>query len=659
MNPVPKKIAPYGSWQSKVGAERVAGASLRLGQIGLSGRDIVWTEGRPHEEGRNVLVRVSAGGIVRDLTPPPLNVRSRVHEYGGGAFTIGADAIWFCQYDDQRLYRLDAAGDATALTRDAAMRYADAVLDAPRRRLVAVREDHGQRSGEPVNTLVSIGLDGGEEQVLADGHDFCSSPCISPDGQQLAWLSWDHPNMPWDGTDLWVAPIESGGALGAARHIAGGRSESIFQPSWSPDGDLHFVSDRSGWWNLYRERTRRIEALHPMDAEFGEPQWVFGMSTYGFDGKGQIVCTYHDRGRSRLAILDTASRKLQPLETPFETIRDLKVGPDFAAFFGGSPTAPEALIRLDLQSGAHQLIRATSDIAIDREETSRAEPITFASANGRRAHAYFYAPKNAAFEGPAGERPPLLVIDHGGPTGATSSTFRWGIQYWTQRGFAIVDVDYGGSTGYGRAYRDLLRGAWGVVDVEDSIHAARHLIARGDVDPNRIAIRGASAGGYTTLAALTFHDFFVAGASHYGIGDLEALARDTHKFEARYLDGLVGPYPQQQALYRARSPIHHTERLSSALILFQGDEDRVVPKAQAEAMAAAVKARGLPVAYLLFAHEQHGFRRAENICRALEAELYFYGKVLGFEPADRIAPIDIANLPDGSVDASERDSAGS
>jgi dipeptidyl aminopeptidase/acylaminoacyl peptidase len=641
----PRRVAAYGSWPSKVGAERVAGASLRLGQVVLSGGDICWTEGRPHEAGRNVLVRVSAGGIVRDLTPPPWNVRSRVHEYGGGAFTIGADAIWFCQYDDQRLYRLDASGGATALTRDGAMRYADALLDASRRRLIAVREDHGGRLGEPVNTLVAIDVDSGDERVLAEGHDFYSSPCLRPDGRQLAWLTWDHPNMPWDGTDLWVAAIEPDGTLGTPRHVAGGRAESIFQPAWSPGGVLHFVSDRTGWWNLYREHADAVEALCPIEAEFGEPQWVFGMSTYGFDGAGRIVCTYHDRGRSRLAWIDAHDSTLHEIETPFEAIRDIRVGSDFAAFFGGSPTAPEALVRLDLRTGAHALIRTSSDIAAAVADTAHAEPIAFASAGGRTAHAYFYAPTNAEFEGPPDERPPLLVIDHGGPTGATGSTLRWGIQYWTQRGFAVVDVDYGGSTGYGRAYRELLRGAWGVVDVEDSIHAARHLIERGAVDPKRVAIRGASAGGYTTLAALTFHDFFVAGASHYGIGDLEALARDTHKFESRYLDSLVGPYPEAAALYRARSPIHHIDRLSSALILFQGDEDRVVPKAQSEAMAAAVQARGLPVAYLLFAHEQHGFRRAENICRALEAELYFYGKVLGFEPADRIEPVAIENLP--------------
>ena len=646
-----RRIAPYGSWISKVGAERVAGATLRLGQIGLSGGDICWTEGRPHEEGRNVLVRVSTGGIVRDLTQPPWNVRSRVHEYGGGAFAIGADAVWFCQYDDQRLYRLDASGSATALTRDAAMRYADATLDASRRRLIAVREDHGGRLGEPVNTLVAIAVDSGDERVLAEGHDFFSSPCLSPDGRQLAWLSWDHPNMPWDGTDLWVAPIGVDGTLGAARHVAGGRAESIFQPAWSPGGELHFVSDRTGWWNLYREHAGAIEALCPIEAEFGEPQWLFGMNTYGFDGAGRILCAYHDGGRSRLAWIDPRDATLHEIDTPFEAIRDVQVGADFVAFFGGSPTAPEALVRLDLRTGAHALIRATSDIAVDADETARAEPIAFATAGGRLAHAYFYAPANREFEGPADERPPLLVIDHGGPTGATSSTFRWGIQYWTQRGFAVVDVDYGGSTGYGRAYRERLRGAWGIVDVEDSIQAARHLVDRGAVDPKRVAIRGASAGGYTTLAALTFHDFFVAGASHYGIGDLEALARDTHKFESRYLDSLVGPYPQSEALYRARSPIHHTERLSSALILFQGDEDRVVPKAQSEAMAAAVRARGRPVAYLLFAHEQHGFRRAESICRALEAELYFYGKVLGFEPADRIEPVEIANLPADGRDA--------
>ncbi|MEP7057708.1 MAG: S9 family peptidase [Caldimonas sp.] len=652
-----RKVAPYGSWSSDIAAADVARAGLKLGQIGIAGAEIFWTEGRPHEQGRNVLVRAGPDGIARDLTAPPWNVRSRVHEYGGGAFAVGTDAAWFCHDDDQRIHRLDADGNVAALTARPGMRYADLMLDASRERLIAVREDHTVASAEPVNTLVAIDLASGAEIVLAQGHDFCSSPCASADGSRLAWLTWDHPNMPWDGTELWLATFGTDGTLGGARRVAGGRAESIFQPAWSPRGELHFVSDRSGWWNLLRERAGRVEPLCPLAAEFGEPQWVFGMSSYGFDAAGRIVCTYHDRGVSRLALLDADGGALQPIETRFEAIRDLKVGADFATFFGGSPTEAEALIALDLGTLEPTRLRATSELALDPEQTSRAEPIAFASASGQTAHAFFYAPRNRDFEGPRDERPPLLVIDHGGPTGATNSTLRWSIQYWTRRGFAVVDVNYGGSTGYGRAYRELLNGGWGIVDVEDSIAAARHLAARGDVDPRRIAIRGSSAGGYTALAALTFHDFFAAGASHYGIGDLEAIARDTHKFESRYLDTLVGPYPQQGALYRARSPIHHTDRLASALILFQGADDKVVPKAQAEAMHAAVRAKGLPVAYLLFEHEQHGFRRAENICRALEAELYFYGKVLGFEPADRIEPVEIENLPAAARDAATRDAS--
>ena len=638
------RVAPYGSWASSVTAERVAGASIRLGQTAIAGDHVFWTEGRPLEQGRNVLVRAGADGVAHDLTAPPWNVRSRVHEYGGGAFAIGAGEIFFSHFDDQQVYRLGASAVARGLTSAASMRYADAVVDATRKRLIAVREDHTAAAGEPINTLVAIDLGSGAERVLAGGHDFISSPCLNPDGGRLAWLTWDHPQMPWDGSTLWVAALADDGSLGPAREVAGGLDESIFQPAWSPLGELHFVGDRSGWWNLYRERGGSIEALCPMAAEFGEPQWSFGMSTYGFDRQGRIVCTCTAGGVARLGLLPADGGELRRIETPYSAIRELKVGPDFVAFFGGSPDAPEALIRLDLADESHVVVRSSGAAPEDPAQVARAEPITFPTGHGLEAHAFHYAPTNGACEGPAGERPPLIVIDHGGPTGATNATFRWTVQFWTQRGFALVDVNYGGSTGFGRAYRERLKGQWGLVDVEDSINAARFLARRGEIDPARIVIRGASAGGYTTLAALTFHDFFAAGTSHYGIGDLEALARDTHKFEARYLDSLVGPYPEAQALYRARSPIHHTERLSSALLLLQGAEDKVVPPSQAEAMVAAVRAKGLPVAYLLFAHEQHGFRRAENIRRALEAELYFYGKVLGFEPADRIAPLQIENL---------------
>ncbi len=636
-------IAPFGSWDSPVGAAAVAGATLKLGQIAVVGRHLFWTEGRPQEQGRNVIVGAGADDGIRDLIAAPWNARSRVHEYGGGAFAVGAGAVFFSHYDDQRLYRIDPEGEPTPLTAASDRRFADVIVDATRRRLIAVREDHTEPGVEPTNALVAIDLADGTELIVAAGHDFYASPCLSPDGTRLAWLTWDHPDMPWDGSELWVAEIDAGGAVGAPRLVAGGRGVSLFQPAWSPAGELHFVSDRSGWWNLYRERAAAVEAICPMAAEFGVAQWAFGMSTYGFDGRGRIVCTFIEAGVSHLGLIDET--RLQRIETPFTAIRDVRVGADFAAFFAGSPDATESLVRLDLETGETALIRAGGSAPDDAANISRAEAVTFAGADGQAAHAFYYAPKNVAFAAPPGERAPLIVIDHGGPTGATDATLRWQVQFWTQRGFALVDVNYGGSTGYGRAYRERLDGKWGIVDVEDSIAAARFLVARGDVDPARIVIRGSSAGGYTTLAALTFHDFFVAGASHYGIGDLEALARDTHKFEARYLDGLVGPWPQASGVYRARSPIQHTERLSSALILFQGAEDRVVPPAQAEAMHAAVRAKGLPVAYLLFAQEQHGFRRAENIRRALEAELYFYGRVLGFEPADRIEPVEIDNLP--------------
>jgi len=451
--------------------------------------------------------------------------------------------------------------------------------------------------------------------------------------------------MPWDGTQLWLASLQVDGTLAQPRRLAGGIDESIFQPCWSPGGELHFVSDRSGWWNLYRWRGERAEPLHPSALEFGVPQWALGMSTYDFLADGRIVCTYTDGERSHLAVLDPDSGALSRIDTPCVRITDLRAGAGFAVFVGTRTDEPPAILRLDLGRGTLHTLRASSRSALGAEWVSPAEPIAFPTDQGLTAYAYHYPPTHPRYHGPPGERPPLLVITHGGPTGATDAGFQWSVQYWTSRGFAVVDVNYGGSSGHGRAYRQRLDGQWGVVDVADSIAAARFLIERGDVDPRRVAIRGASAGGYTTLCALTFTDFFKAGASHYGIGDLQALALETHKFESRYLDRLIGPYPQAAALYRERSPIHHTDRLSSPMILFQGAQDRAVPPAQAESMFEAVRAKGLPVAYLLFEGEEHGFRRAPNIRRALEAELYFYGRVFGFTPADPIEPVTICNLP--------------
>lgn len=667
-----RPVVPYGSWPSPIPAAQLAGANLRFGQTALRGEELWWIEGRPAEQGRNVLVRCAAGGVARDAVPAPFDVRTRAHEYGGGAFALLDDGgVVFSHDGDRQLWRLSAgAAQPERLTDAPQQRFADAVHDASRHRLIAVREDHrGGPGTEAVNTLVAIDLRGRDGAAaittLAEGHDFFSSPCISPDGRHLAWLSWDHPDMPWDASTLWLAGIAPDDTLAQARRVAGGAGESIFQPAWSPRGELHFVSDRSGWWNLYRLHDGEVRPLHPMRAEFGVPQWAFGMSTYGFDGRGRVVCTRWRDGRASLARLDPDGGAFEPVDTPFCAVEGLRVAGDVALMLAAGPMLPQSVVRLDLAGGQWQALRTAGPAPAEGQAIAVAEAIDFpcgaedaredrareahegdaGESDAAVAHAFFYRPANAAVRAPRGEKPPLLVFSHGGPTGAADAGFKWSIQFWTSRGFAVVDVNYGGSSGWGRAYRERLAGRWGIVDVRDAIAAARHLVERGEVDPDRIAIRGSSAGGFTTLAALTFHRFFKAGASLYGIGDLETLARDTHKFESRYLDRLVGPYPAARDVYRERSPIHHTDRLAAPMILLQGSEDRVVPPEQARAMFDAVRAKGLPVALLMFEGEQHGFRRAATIRRALEAELYFYGRAFGFAPADAIEPVPIENLP--------------
>jgi dipeptidyl aminopeptidase/acylaminoacyl peptidase len=591
-----------------------------------------------------VLVRCAADGRYADVTSAPFSVRTRANEYGGGSFLLSGERLFFSNNEDQQLYWTTVDGAPQALTTGTGMRYADAIFDTARQRLIAVREDHTDTVREAVNTIIGIDLATSGETVLQSGHDFYASPCLSPDGTQLAWLSWDHPNMPWDGTELWQASVAADGSLGAPVRVAGGRDESIFQPSWSAAGELHFISDRSGWWNLYRHRNGQAQALHPMAAEFGQAQWLFGMSTYGFDEHDRIICSYSLNGASHLAVLDPQTGTFDEIATPFQAIGNVRVGAGFAAFAGGSPTIPESIVRLDLNTRECRVLRSSTAPTVDKANLSAPETIEFPTADGLTAHAFFYPPRNRNFQGPADRKPPLLVFNHGGPTAMTTATLNLSIQYWTSRGFAVVDINYGGSTGFGRSYRQRLRGQWGVVDVDDSVNAARFLIERGDVDAEQLAIRGGSAGGYTTLSALTFRRFFKAGASYYGVGDLTLLAADTHKFESRYLDSLVGPYPEQKQLYFDRSPINFTERLESPLILFQGMKDKVVPPNQAQTMFDAVKAKGIPVAYLTFEQEQHGFRRAENIKRALDAELYFYAKIFGFVQADVIEPVTIENL---------------
>jgi len=642
--PAPR-TAPYGSWRSPITANLIASGTIGLGQIAVDGDDVYWLELRPSESGRSVVVRRGADGLIADVTPAPFNVRTRVHEYGGGAFVVNTGTVYFSHFADHRLYRVEHGSQPCVLTPEGPFRYADGVVDRRRGRMVWVREDHSVNGEEPVNSLVAIDLEGGAApDVLISGADFYSSPRCSPDGGRLAWLSWNHPNMPWDGTQLWVGELTAGGTVGHQHLVAGGPTESIFQPEWSPDGVLYFVSDRSGWWNLYRWRAGAVEPLCPMAAEFGVPQWVFGLSTYAFESVERIVCCYGERGKWRLATLDTRTRQLSPIEIPYTDIGSLHATGGRVLFHGASPTQAPAIVEMEPSAKRTQVLRSSSETVIDDGYLSPAEAIEFPTTHGRSAHAFFYRPGNRDYQGPAAERPPLLVVSHGGPTVAASSALKPAVQYWTSRGFAVVDVNYGGSSGYGRTYRERLDGQWGIVDVDDCVNAACYLVERGEVDGDRLIIRGSSAGGYTTLCGLTFRDVFRAGASYYGIGDLEALARDTHKFEARYEDRLVGPYPQRRDLYHDRSPVHFTDRLSCPVIFFHGLDDKVVPPSQAEAMVAALRAKKLPVAYVRFEGEQHGFRKAETIRRALDAELYFYSRVFGFDAADPIEPVPIDNI---------------
>jgi dipeptidyl aminopeptidase/acylaminoacyl peptidase len=553
--------------------------------------------------------------------------------------------VYFSNFADQRLYRQDRGAQPRPITPEADLRYADAIIDRRRGRLICVREDHSNPGQDAVNTIVSVDVAGGHAgDILAAGNDFYSSPRLSPDGSLLAWLTWNHPNMPWDGTELWVGKLEGDGSVSGATLVAGGLEESIFQPEWSPDGVLHFVSDRSGWWNLYRWRAERVEPLVEMEAEFGRPQWVFGMSTYAFESAERIVCAVGRRGVWQLVSVETASGAWQPIETPYTEITGLRATPGRAVFLAGSPTQEMSVVQVDLASSRVEVLRSSSSAAVDARYLSSPEPIEFPTEKGLTAHALFYPPRNGDYAAPSHERSPLLVKSHGGPTSAVSSVLNLGIQYWTSRGIAVLDVNYGGSTGYGRAYRNRLRGQWGIVDVDDCVNGARYLVERGDVDGDRLAIAGGSAGGYTTLCALTFRDVFRAGASHFGVSDLEALEIETHKFESRYSDGLIGPYPERVDLYRERSPVNHTERMSCPVIFFQGLEDKVVLPNQAERMVEALRAKGMPVAYLPFEGEQHGFRRSENISRALDAELYFYSRIFGFELAEPVEPVAIDNL---------------
>ncbi len=681
------------------------------------GESLYWTEMRPLEDGRYAVVRRGPDGEIGDVTPPGVNARTLVHEYGGGMYTPfrnerGGESVLFSDQADQRLYRQDlSAGDGPAeagadgqtTSRPAgpagepgearwsaprpvtpappaerAHRYADGRVTPHGRLMVCVRERH-EADGSVVNELVSLPTDGSAPpRTIASGHDFYAAPRLSPNGRRLAWLSWDHPRMPWDGTELWVAELAADGALSRERLVAGGPEESVLQPLWSPAGDLHFASDRTGWWNLYRVDGERLghaavaatapktaggsgppqaRPLAPRSAEFAKAPWVFGLQHSVFLDNGTLVVCFTEDGRDHLAVLESGgpasgcdapagpTARLHEIDSPYTVVYSLAPLGERVGMIAASHTEGGQVAVLDPVGGACDVVRRGRPVPIDPVFVSRPEPLVFPTGGSLTAHADYYPPTNPDFFGPADELPPLLVLSHGGPTGASEAMLSLEVQYWTSRGVAVVEVNYGGSTGYGREYRERLRGAWGVVDTEDCINAARYLVARGDADPRRLAIQGGSAGGYTTLNALTRYDVFSAGASYFGLADLEAFATGgTHKFESRYLDSLVGPYPEMRHVYRERSPIDHVDDLSCPVILLQGLDDVIVPPHQAEIIVEALQRKRLPFAYLAFEGEQHGFRMAENIVRAQEAELYFYGRVFGFMPADAIEPVTIENL---------------
>ncbi len=628
-----KQVLPFGSWPTELSADRILAGALRLGSPQIDGGWVYWLEGRPGEGGRQAIVRARPGQAPADVTPSDLNVRTLVHEYGGGDFRVQAGRLVHADMSEQRVWLRDVDDPETGrLLSEGGPRYADFAFSPDGRWLAAVQEAARERD-EPENTIVVFDLQASAVPiVLASGHDFVSFPRFSPDGARLVYTAWNHPNMPWDGTRLFERAFGPDGPIGEATLVAGNDDESIFQPGFSPDGILTFVTDRSGWWNFVRiQADGRLERPCPREAEFGKAQWVFGMSTWAYLDAQSILCSVGSGGVDRICRLDLASGELIDLELPYESAVGLAVAGEAACFVAGAPDRATAICHFDLGTGAVVDLRRSFDLAIPEAGLSRPEAIEFETEGGLSAHAFFYPPANPDFTGPDDALPPLLVKSHGGPTAATAPVLNLSIQYWTSRGFAVVDVNYGGSSGYGRAYRERLRGRWGIVDVEDCVNAARQLVKAGRVDLDRLAISGGSAGGYTTLCALTFHDVFRAGASYYGIGDLEALARDTHKFESRYLDGLVGPYPQTADRYRKRSPIHFTDRLGCPVIFFQGLEDKVVPPNQAEAMVEALAKRGIRYAHVTFPDEQHGFRRAEIIRTALEGELYFYAQIFGFE----------------------------
>jgi dipeptidyl aminopeptidase/acylaminoacyl peptidase len=659
------KIEHYGSWVSPIKSSDLSSGTLRLGQTQYDNGNLYWIEGRPTDGGKQTLVRRDEKGIIEDVSPRGFNVRTLVNEYGGAPYLVRNGKIFCSNYSDQVIYQINpdaqtpADGRRIPLTPEGEYHFADFEYDSKRNRLIFVCEDHSDPTKQPVTTInVVMAVAPGEKstrqrmEILVSGNDFYSNPRLSPDGKLFAWISWDHPNMPWDGTALWMAEVNEDGSLSKRRKIAGADDESVMQPVWSAAGDLLFISDRLGWWNIYAlpNPTKNLNpvALLEKNSDFATPQWVFGLSNYCFTGERTLIASFFENGKWQLAVLQldalSKTKKVSFIPSELTEISYLTTNGSNVGMIAGSPIQQTAVVDLDLGDLSFKIIKASNPDPVDLRYTSVARAVEFPSERNLIANAYFYPPHNEDFVAPDGELPPLLLTVHGGPTAAASNALDFEIQYWTSRGFAVMDVNYAGSSNYGRQYRQRLTLNWGLVDLEDCQNAARYAARQGWVDPKRMAITGGSAGGYTALCALTFSDVFAAGSSHYGVSNLETLVQDTHKFESRYLDRIVGPYPAYKQVYQNRSPINNVDKLSRPIIFFQGLEDKVVPPSQTETMVAAMRKRKIPFCYLSYEGEGHGFRRAENIRRTIDAEFLFYSKMFGFAPAETLEAIEIENF---------------
>ena len=628
---------PYGTWESLITSEMLVGGAVRLGEIVTDGDDVWWAESRPDEGGRTVIVRNG-----KDQTDKKTNVRTLVHEYGGSAWSVRNGTLVYSQYLDQRLYRRDKSGDSIPLTPESetqqSYRYADGRITNNEDWYVCVRETHTSSDEEPSNEIVAVPLDGSQQiRVLVSGPDFVSSPRVSKEGDQIAWVQWNHPNMPWDDTQLCIASLEE--MVLSNQKVTKSKAESFFQPEWDDQGNLHVVSDRNNWWNLFRvdQSTNEIDltSLTNIEAEIGLPQWVFGQSRYAFVGD-EIWFVYREAGIDKLATL-SSNGQFEQIKIDATEIESVTNYQDGIVATVSSWKAESSVMFIN--SEEVRPLSKTRDLDIGESWFPVPETFTYQTSGSEKAHALFYSPTNPEYEIHENENPPLIVLAHGGPTGSARRQLQLSIAYWTSRGFGVADVDYRGSTGYGRLYRNRLRNSWGLADVEDCVAVAKHLVAQKKVDKNRLAIKGGSAGGFTVLAALTFHDTFTAGASRYGIADLAILAKDTHKFESRYLDRLVGKWPEDEEIYKQRSPIHHIEQLSTPMVILQGSEDPIVPPNQAHLMAKKLKENDIPHALIEFSDEGHGFRKAPNITKAIESELAFFAQIFNFEPFDDLPKI--------------------